>query len=74
MTTSSNKDKGEVKKGDFVMCYKALPYGRNGKREVLSVANGHSVYVRLTNKDSAYGNKEPHQDYWQVMWNDFRLL
>ena len=68
-----NKTKiDKVKKGDFVMCYKALPYGRSGKREVLSVADKHSIYVRLTNKDSAYQNREPHQDFWQVMWGKFR--
>lgn len=64
----------EIKKGDFVYCYKSLPYGRSGKRVVLSVANEHSIYVKLCNKDSAYQNREPHQDFWQVMWNDFRCL
>ena len=46
----------------------------SGKRVVLSVANEHSIYVKLCNKDSAYQNREPHQDFWQVMWNDFRCL
>lgn len=64
--------KGKVKKGDEVYCIKSLPFGRSGKRAVLGVADGHSIYVRLTKKDNAYQNREPDQGYWQVMWNEFR--
>jgi len=65
--------KKKLKKGDIVTCKKGtLPFGRSGRREVLSVADGHSIYVRLTKKDSAYQNREPDQDYWQVMWGQFK--
>ncbi len=71
MTTPLNT-KTKVKQGDLVMCYKSLPYGRSGKRKVLRVVDGHSIYVRLTNRDSAYQNREPHQEFWQVMWKEFK--
>ena len=79
MTDKVNKkkiDNGKknIKKGDIVYCKSgSLPFGRGGKRKVLSVSKNHSIYVELTIKDSAYQNKEPHQDFWQVMWNEFNL-
>ena len=65
------QDNREIKEGDIVFCKKSLPYGRSGNRVVLSVTNKHSIYVSLTKKDSAYQDREPHQDYWQIMWEDF---
>lgn len=64
---------GKIKKGDKVFVYKSLPFGRSGIRKVWSVAEGHSIYVELTKKDSAYQNKMPHfSDTWQVMYGHFK--
>mgnify|MGYP001348915040 FL=1 len=61
-----------MKIGDTVTCKTgSLPYGRGGKRKIISIAKNHSIYVELTKKDSAYQDREPNQDYWQIMWEDF---
>jgi len=62
------KKKEEIKKGDVVFCYKSLPFGESGRRKVVEVAIGHSVYVRLKPKDCK------DQNWWQIRWSDFRLI
>lgn len=61
-------EKDKVKVGDTVFCYKSLPFGESGRRKVIDVALNHSIYVRLKPplKDG--------QDFWQVMWRNFRML
>ncbi len=72
MSHDTTQKKIEI--GDIVLCKNSLPFGRSGNRKILRIADGHSIYVKLTNEDSAYQNRAPHQDFWQVMWEDFQVI